>query len=190
MGSELHAGWFSGSLKLPLNPGLCKDRDQQSPMPQQIPKVVFPLFVLICEQIPLGRVPRRAWARAGGDPHLGSVVIKRPLHAESSDTAPCSLRAPNPPPPQLVALGRPTVLVREELQQPDPFSAENHREGSSKSKGDGQSSKQSHPADLGHVLATFQAPEETSGSRQTCLAAASGLKPQMLQVRERKGQGH
>lgn len=38
-------------------------------------RVIFsPLFLLICEQIPLGRVPGRAWAAAGTDLELGGAA--------------------------------------------------------------------------------------------------------------------
>lgn len=81
------------------------------------------------------------------------------------------------------------ILMQEELQESDRFSAKNHRRGSSKLKGEGQSNRQRHRADLGHVLATFQATAEMFATRQTCPSLASHLKLQMLQVRERKGHG-
>lgn len=76
-------GWSQGELGLkpPLNSGLCVDRDQLSHPPKMM---LFPLFVLICEQIPLGRVPGRARICAGRDLHLGGGVVEMLLDAAGS----------------------------------------------------------------------------------------------------------
>lgn len=89
MGFELHARLVSRRAQLPkatAQPGALHGLEPTESPPAHPKTVPFPsLFVLICEQIPLGRVPGRAWVCAGRDLNPGGgVVIKMPLHAASS----------------------------------------------------------------------------------------------------------
>lgn len=101
MGFELHCQ--AGLKEPPLDPGLRMDWDQVRPSSTS-QKGAFPLFV-ICEQIPLGRMPGGAWLCAGGDLHLGGGCAQDAV--AGSILLPAS---PQTAPAQVITLGRAAVF--------------------------------------------------------------------------------